>query len=297
MSQAWNLDVLIISGGGVKGVGFLGALLPLEEKYGRDVWTKIEYYAGASIGGFLVTGLVIGYSIQEMIDIFLVTDFISLCSFFQEKKITAVKKLFIDLGMDDGHKLADYVTSLLEKKIPPTTTFKELYEKTKKTLLLTSACLTDGQTGYYSWYHSPDLEVRKAILMTMRLPLLFTPIEHEEKLYIDGNFFDPFPIKALPKEARKKAKEGCLLGIVSGKPEKSYKIESSYQVLSTLVKHLSFRYVNLFCRRYRNSVLQLSIDIVNGTNFAVTKKELEMLMNCGRERGLAYFEKRGYPGE
>lgn len=297
MSQTWTLEVLVISGGGVKGAGFLGSLLPLEDKYGNEFWKKTKYIAGSSIGGFIGTGLVIGYSVREMLDMFLDTNFSSLCSFFQDdhKKIKSIKNLFTDLGMDQGTKLFDYVTCILEKKIKPDITFKQLYDQTQQTLLMTSACLTDGKTGYFSWYHTPDVEVRKAVLMTMRLPLLYTPILHEEKLHIDGNFFDPFPIKALPKEARKIAKQGGLLGIISGKLEKSYKIENSFQVMTALLNHISSKYVELSCKRYRNSIIRLSMDIVNGTNLNVTKNDLEIIADWGKEMGTAYFEKRGYP--
>lgn len=296
MSKAWFLDVLVISGGGMKGIGFLGSLLPLEEKYGKDIWKKVTYIAGSSIGGFFAVGLVIGYSIQEMIDLFLVTNFPSFCSFFQndQKKVIALKQLLVDLGMDQGQALFSYITSLLEKKIPPHITFQELYEKTQQTVLLTSACLTDGETYYFSWYHTPHMEVRKAILMTIRLPILFTPILHEEKLHIDGNFFDPFPLRALPKEARKKAREGNLLGIVPGKLEQSYKIESSFQLVNVLLSHIAINYVDLSCKRYKNSILRLSIN-TNGINFTLTREDLEKAVEWGKEQGKKYFASRSYP--
>ena len=71
---------------------------------------------------------------------------------------------------------------------------KELYNKTNKYLSITSTCLTTQEAVYISHETFPNIPVWKAILMSCAIPLIFKPIEWENKLYIDGGLVDNFPL-------------------------------------------------------------------------------------------------------
>jgi NTE family protein len=71
---------------------------------------------------------------------------------------------------------------------------KELYNKTNKYLSITSVCLDTHEAVYISHETFPDIPVWKAILMSCSIPLIFKPIEWENKLYIDGGLVDNFPL-------------------------------------------------------------------------------------------------------
>jgi hypothetical protein len=73
-------------------------------------------------------------------------------------------------------------------------TMEELYKKTNKYLSITSVCLDLKKAVYISHETFPNIPVWKAILMSCSIPLIFKPIEWENKLYVDGGLIDNFPI-------------------------------------------------------------------------------------------------------
>ena len=61
-----NIESLVIGGGGMNGLIFVGALKYLEE---INILKNIKYYHGVSIGAILVSLLNLGWTIEEIIKI------------------------------------------------------------------------------------------------------------------------------------------------------------------------------------------------------------------------------------
>lgn len=74
-------------------------------------------------------------------------------------------------------------------------TFKELYEKIKKKLIMTVTCINDKKAYYYSVDTFPDMKVIKAVRMSISIPIIFTPVEHDSHLYVDGGCIDNYPMQ------------------------------------------------------------------------------------------------------
>lgn len=177
-------DEIIISGGGMNGITLIGAIYEFLKIYPIK---NIKYLTGCSVGGILCMLLNIGYTTEEIRDIFLGIDF----SYFQEIKIVN----FINhLGLDNADKLKNlFKACFLNKNISPNITFQELFEKTNKILTVNSVNYTNGSIEYFNKDLSPDLSVIMGIRMSMSIPLLFTPIEYKGNLYIDGALLEPYP--------------------------------------------------------------------------------------------------------
>lgn len=184
-TQNNNKTILILSGGGIKGIAHIGVLKSFQN---NGILKHITTVAGASIGGIIAILHAIGYTPDEMFN------FITLLNVSKLKNFKPTK-FFTRYGLDDGKKLDIVLTKLLEAKhINPSTTFKQLYEKTKIHTILTTVCLNNKQVHYLSHIHTPDLPILLACRMTSCVPLYYTPIKHNNKLFIDGACIDNYPI-------------------------------------------------------------------------------------------------------
>ncbi len=68
------LDTLVFSGGGIKGIGFIGCLNSLENNNLYD-YNKINTFIGTSAGAIIASFLAVGYSIPELNEIGLKINF------------------------------------------------------------------------------------------------------------------------------------------------------------------------------------------------------------------------------
>ena len=176
---------LVLSGGGIKGISHIGVLKVLEEyKYIQH----IKHFIGTSIGALIACLYIIGYSVDQLKQFAIE---------FKFEKLT--KKSFVGIvtqyGMDNGERLILVVKKMLIKKgFNPEITLLELFQKTQKTLTLTTSCLNTCEPCYLSYKNFPNLPLYLAIRMSTAIPLYFTPIEYEGKTYIDGGCLDNYSI-------------------------------------------------------------------------------------------------------
>lgn len=176
--------VLILSGGGVKGIAYVGAFRALEE---MGYMSKFKTYAGTSVGALMLALLNVGYTSDELYR------FIKSFNMQNMKDISFMNlQLF---GLDKGDKLTYVLNKLITaKKFNPNITLKELHNKTDKTLILTTTCLNTLKVEYLSWETYPELPLLKAIRMSISVPWFYTPVSHNGLLYIDGGCIDNYPI-------------------------------------------------------------------------------------------------------
>jgi NTE family protein len=189
-SSSNTKNILILSGGGIKGIAHIGALKALEEK---NILQNITTIAGTSIGGLIASLIVIGYTADELY---------SFIQLFDLSKIKSINpsKLLTKHGLDDGSKLIFVLETMFEgKNISKHITFLELWNKTKIKLILTTACLNDKQPYYLSHITYPTMPIIFAIRMTTSLPIWFIPVEYNNKLFVDGGCIDNYPIQLFEK--------------------------------------------------------------------------------------------------
>lgn len=178
---------LILSGGGIKGFAHMGALKALEE---LNLISSIDTYVGSSIGAFIATLVSIGYQPDEL---FKIISGIDLEKLRKRIKIDNILTLF---GLDDGSGMQIILEKMFSaKNISEKITFQELFDLTKKTLIITASCLNDKKVYYYSHVNFPDTPVVLAVRMSISIPLYFTPVKYKNKIFVDGGCIDNYPIQ------------------------------------------------------------------------------------------------------
>lgn len=185
IQQLSNKKNLVLSGGGIKGIAHIGALQALQD---YNALNNIETIAGASIGALVGSLISIGYTPKDIYDLIMIFDLTLLNN-------SNIENFFDKFGLDDGSNLIIFVKNLFKNKgYNENVTFRELYDKVKKKLIIVVACINDKKAYYYSVDTTPDMSVIKALRMTMSVPIFFTPVEHDNRLYIDGGCIDNYPI-------------------------------------------------------------------------------------------------------
>lgn len=179
-----EIDNIVLSGGGIRAIPILGTLSYLNKK---GYLEKVKSYAGTSMGAIIAALCIIGYTIDELIDILLDTNIgeyieVDIIHVLQNKSLL------------DATKFRNYIYDIIKTKINPNITLKELYDETQVELNITVSCLTTCSVHYMNYKNEPNLQLVKSLYMTSAIPLIFSPIEYNNKLYIDGGIIDNFPI-------------------------------------------------------------------------------------------------------
>jgi len=186
-------SILVLSGGGIKGISFIGALQALKE---FDILNSIKIFAGTSIGSLILLLIVIGYSPNELYEFVKIFDFSKL-------NICDINILITKYGLNDGNIVIEILNNFLTKKnYNKDITFKELYDKTNKELIITTTNINKRCCEYLSYKNYPNLSVVMAVRMSISLPLIFTPVKYNNNLYVDGSCMDNLPIEIFKEQEK-----------------------------------------------------------------------------------------------
>lgn len=195
MSQSRPKVGLVLSGGGAAGLAHIGVIKVLEE-----VGIPIDYVAGTSMGS-LVGGLfAMGYTAEEMEKIVKEIDWESLLGdvvprndlTFEYKE--QLEKYFYDfpiskgkLQLPTGLIAGTNISNLLAGLSWPAFKIK-LFSQLPRPFLCVGADVVTGEEVVLTGGNLHD-----ALRASMAIPTVFTPVEVNGQLLIDGGFINNFP--------------------------------------------------------------------------------------------------------
>ena len=178
-------NILVLAGGGMKGLGILGSIKYLEE---IDMIKNIEIFAGTSIGLIISILLIIGYKSTDIYKFAKLLD-------ISKSLLFDINYLFTDYSINKSDNYEIIISEILKNKnIDPNMTLLELYKLTKKKVIGTTVCLSTRNVEYISYENYPDLNILTLIKMSSAVPILFPPVKYNDNLYVDGGLIDNFPI-------------------------------------------------------------------------------------------------------
>lgn len=182
---------LVFSGGSIWGFAAAGILYEALKENFIDM-NDIESIYGTSIGAFM--GLVFSLKIdKEMIIEYVINRPIQNLI---EKYVANVLELFQTKGFFKKNIFVDFFSSLFHSvDLPLETTMKELYDYNQIDFHIYVTELNSFQLVDISHRTHPTMHVLDAVYASCSIPVLFSPIIHESKCYIDGCFFLNFPIE------------------------------------------------------------------------------------------------------
>jgi NTE family protein len=198
---------LVLSGGGVRGAAHAGVIKALEEH-----GIQVDCIAGTSAGAIAGVLYAKGYGGEAILQFFRETEIFQLSNFAFRKP-----------GLMDSESYApplrEYLGDITFESLG-----KQLYVAT--TDLVNAECRI---------FHSGP--VLPAVIASAAVPLVFTPVEIEDGLYVDGGAIDNFPVEALLGKCEK------ILGVSVNPLKKMDKsaLDGMFDILER-VYHISTRY-------------------------------------------------------
>lgn len=190
---------LVLSGGGAKGLAHIGVLKVLEEE-----GIEIDYIAGTSMGAIIGGLYASGYTASELDSIFgsvdadaLVRDYIPRISkSFYEKRNDEIYALTLPfekfkIGVPRAFSKGMYNYNLLSRLLAHVR-----HERDFNKLEIPFLCIaTDMETGEMVVLRKGSLP--QAILASGAFPSLYSPVEIDGRLLVDGGVVNNYPIEEL----------------------------------------------------------------------------------------------------
>lgn len=190
----------VFEGGGVKGIGIVGALCCLEEK-----GYKWQRFAGTSAGAMIAALLAVGYCGSEIKRILLKTDYRMLIDKSRVQSIPVLGKplgFIFEKAIYDGKYLEDWIEHMLRAK--GKTKFRDVYKNREFRLKIIASDITKKEMiilpdDLVKYGIDPmDFSISKAVRMSMSLPFYFKPVrlngKDGESIIVDGGILSNFPI-------------------------------------------------------------------------------------------------------
>lgn len=162
-----------LSGGGAKGFAHLGVLQALNEK-----GLYPEIISGTSAGAFAGVLYADGYTPKEIL------------AFFQNKAFREFAEFTIPHG---GFFKSDGFRSFLKKHLRSGT-----FDDLKIPLRAVATDIEYGESKVFT-----KGEIIPAVIASCSVPIIFRPVEINERYYVDGGLFKNFPVSTIRKECVK----------------------------------------------------------------------------------------------
>jgi len=183
-----NIDTLILSGGGIKCLSFLGSLKYLIDHKIINL-DKIKSIIGVSGGIIYITPLLLGYSIDEIIQIFLSTNQKNILNYDQ----FSIQNLINNYGIFENDFIEFYCKTFEKYKNLKEINLKDLYDLSKINLIGKVINLTKNRIEYINYQSNPNLKLSVLIQMTTCIPIVFKPILYNGDYYVDGGLCGNLP--------------------------------------------------------------------------------------------------------
>ena len=182
-----EINAICLSAGAAKGYYQLGACHFL---YSQNNFNNINTFIGTSVGSALALLLCIGYEPVEFFSYMCQND-IDDCWEYD----ISLHQFIINWGAIDHKKFKNYLEKAILEKIGYIPTFEDIYLNLGKIFICSAWCINSKEhKTFFNFIDTPNLSCLDAVIASCAIPGLFTKVEINGKLYIDGALFDFCPV-------------------------------------------------------------------------------------------------------
>lgn len=277
-----SFNKLVLSGGSVRGIAYIGMLKYLEDN--DIIISELLEIVGTSIGAFTALLIVIGYTSEELCEIFFNFD-------FNDIKSPSISCLVDSYGLDNGNKMESMISVFLKNKgHDPDITFKDLYNKTGKNLICTVCNVSTRAAVYISKDTCPDLRVALGTRASMNIPMIFSPVLINGDYHVDGGLCANMPVRYYPPGT-----PGILCVSLSENKKPRFEIDSiesyMYSVLKTSFSTVEKNDIE-YCKKNDFELLNLMIPSTDSTDFNISLETKKRFFDTGYKVTSEFFENK-----
>lgn len=259
---------LVLSGGGVKGISYLGIIKYLEEK---NLLKDIKNIATSSVGAIFGLFIALGYTYVEQKMLLDEIKIIKLFNFY-DINLNYFKNKF---AIDNGQKISKFINLLILKKFGKANiTFKDLYIKTNINLIITGSCLDKQELVYFNYLDTPDMPLEIALRITYSIPFVFDKVIYKKNIYVDGGLLNNFPIDYFEKNIEE------TLGVTLGGKKILSNLDNLDNYIMALIYAPSYSFHNLLLTKYEKNICIIDSDI-DLLDININKQQILNLINKG----------------
>ena len=307
---------LVLEGGGVKGIGLVGALAVLEDR-----GYEPQRIAGTSAGAITAALSAAGYKPAELLDILMKLDFTDFMDEGPEDRIPLLGRplsVWLQQGVFEGEAFLKWIEEMLAAQ--GVHTFADLvYEDTddvefRHRLQVIASDITGGRMLILPrdapafGVEPDDLPVAEAVRMSMGIPIFFEPWKWNDRLIVDGGVLSNFPVFLFdaPEGKRRwytfglllaedlpKSSAGQRIGLAREEKRRGPAIvEFGKRLVQTMLEAHDRRYVE------NDSYLRtIMIDTlgVGTTDFSLSEPMRRKLHQSGRDAAEKFLDERWDP--
>ncbi|AYV78106.1 MAG: patatin [Edafosvirus sp.] len=195
-----KIDNICFAGGGMKCVGYLGAILVLDE---LNLLSSIKRFSGTSGGALTALLCSLKYDVDDIYNIVTADQ-----SKYQDRKWKFFNWWYYlcnrNFGIYRGNVLAEDIKSFINNKFDKdfpdfrpnnyNPTFRDIYEKYGTELIVTGTNLSTSNVDYFCPKLTPDMPVYVAIRISVSIPAFFESVIYNNCRYVDGGICENYPL-------------------------------------------------------------------------------------------------------
>jgi NTE family protein len=185
---------LILSGGGMQGISYIGVYRYLKQ---YKLMESVRHIVGCSIGALCTYLYALDFTVEEL-ELFVL-------SFSQDPKITefdleGLLLMYDNNGLYSNERFKQILIDAFYKRYHikiESISFQEFSKMTGKNIYITAYQLSSLTQKVFSNIHTPYVDVFTAVLASMAIPFLFQPVIIDKEYYIDNGICNSLPIDCL----------------------------------------------------------------------------------------------------
>jgi len=261
-----KIEVLVLSGGGVKGLCHVGVAKCLEN---LNILEHVHTFVGTSVGAFIAALLYMGYSADEI-------EAFSMKLNFNLLKETDLH-MFLELyGMDNGTKIDYVIKTLIKMKYGnDIITLNEIYNITKKKFIAVTTCVETGKTHYIDYTTHPDLPLHLSIKMSLSIPFIFCPVQYNNCHFVDGGVTCNFPIEIFSDNIEQ------VLGVYLTNVQNFEPIKTIKDYTIKLMMGLSANVTDELLEKYANNIIIIKLQDIGVIDFSISDDQKKQMCAIG----------------
>jgi len=177
-----KVNTLILSSSGTSLNNIIGSILALKKKnIIKKNYSNITRFIGCSSGSLLSLLMCCNIPLNIIYHLMNKLNYLNLLN------LDNLNNLFENMGLFDTFNIQKYVETILNHfDFKKNLTFKELFEKTQKKLIIKTYNLSKNEEYHISYKNFPNMPIKVAIGMSCCVPFIFKPVIYNNDLFIDG---------------------------------------------------------------------------------------------------------------
>ena len=275
----------VFEGGGVKGIGLVGALAHLETQ-----GVRFRRVAGTSAGAITAAMYAAGYTASEMKDLLWKKDFNEFADVrpflrgglfgWIGRIVVALPLILTHYGVFSTQPFYLWMKKLLEKK------GVRDFSDCAVPLRVFASNITRQELLVFDWEKTPKMEVAEAVRMSMTIPIFFRAHRwksgSEESLVVDGGVLENYPIETFDDD-RDCGTIGLKLiseGELKSAPPANNIGAFIFRIISTM--RLAHEKIHVAEADWARTV-PINTGTISATKFDLTEEEKQFLYDSGRQ--------------